>query len=174
MPTSNGLVTARDIRQKAVKTLHIVDENVTTDKLIDLAVTDVKNETLIDFDAETVFGSNVTINTTETQHLEVDVTVPSWASLALFVVDASIQITTGGSALTLFYRTPVGDSGEPTGTGFTRTLAANQTDSLHPQESTKTSVTPGSTVSVGLWAWVSSGSNTSNQLALRPGVIFAR
>jgi len=149
MPTSNGQITARDIRQKAIETGHLIDENVTTDKLADLAVTDTKNNTLIDFDAQTGFASNVTLNTTETQHVEVDVDVPAWANLALWVVDSSIQVSVGGSAVTMIYRIVVGDDGSLTGSGFARTLAANQTDSIHPQESIKQSVTPGSTVSVG-------------------------
>ncbi len=173
MPTSNGQVTARDIREKAVKTFHIVDDNVTTSKLTDLAVTVDKNNTMIDFDAETSSVSNVTINTTETQHLTVDVTVPAWSTLALWVVDASLQVTTVG-ALELRYRIVIGDDGNPTGAGFAQTVPASSTQSIHPQESIKQSVTPSSTVTVGLWAWVDSSSNASNQLALRPGVIFAR
>lgn len=39
MPTSNGQVGSRDIRQAAIKTVHIVDEAVTTPKIPDLAVT---------------------------------------------------------------------------------------------------------------------------------------
>jgi hypothetical protein len=174
MPISNGQITSRDIRQNAIKPIHVFPAAIDTAELADLAVTVDKNNTMVAFDAETGSVSNVTIDTTETQQVSVDVTVPAWATLALWVVDSSIQVTTGGSALTLHYRIVVDDSGVADGTGFTQTLPASATQSIHPQESVKATVTPSSTVTVGLWAWVDSSSNASNQLALRPGVIFAR
>ena len=172
--TSNGQITDKDIRQLAVRERHIRPGDVATDKLADLAVTDVKNNTLIDFDGQRGSASNVSLSTTETQWVEVDVDIPAWANIALWLVDTSIQVSTAGSQLTMIYRVVIGDDGTASGTGSVATLPANATQSIHPQESVLQSVTPGSTVTVGLWTWLSSGTNSSNQLAVRPGVIFAR
>ncbi len=100
MPTSNGQITARDIRQKAVKSLHIVDANVTTSKIADLAVTfpDKLDAPIYTASFETVPNLGTTLNTsTFTEVLSDTVDVPAWvdAVAVLAIGMGTVSNTTG-------------------------------------------------------------------------------
>jgi len=174
MPISNGQVTARDIRQKAVKTLHLVDDNVTTAKLDDDAVTVAKSIAVSSYAEDFDAAGNATIDTTETQHLTVDTDVPAWATIGLFFIDTSIQVTVGGSDLTIYFRTQLDDDGVANGSGNANELPASGTRYTSAPDIKKRTVSPGSTITTGLWVWTPSGSNSSNQLALRVGAMFGK
>ena len=100
MPTSNGQITSRDIRQKAVKSLHIVDANVTTAKIADLAVTfpDKIDDPIYVAAFETAPNLGTTLNTsTFTEVLTDTVDVPAWvdAVSVLAIGMGTVSNTTG-------------------------------------------------------------------------------
>ncbi len=174
MPTSNGQVTSRDIRQKAVKSLHIVDANVTTAKLTDLAVTLEKNNEQMDWErADEDFTQNVTINTTWTAHNSVDIDVPAWATIMALSTTGDLQATIT-SDTTFFYWVSIDQPGVEPGGSNTHELAMTGTRHLLQTNYWESTVTPGSTITVEFWIKTSTGSNTSNVVRLDTLAFFRR
>ncbi len=172
MPTSNGQVTARDIRQKAVKSLHIFDANVTTSKIADLAVTLEKNAEVIDWEVGENQAQNVTINTTFTAHASVDIDIPAWATVTAVSTASKLQATIT-SDTTFVYWTTIDSPGEPGG-AWNEELAMTGIRHLDHTRYWEATVTPGSTVTVEFWIRTSSGSNTSNIVRLDTLALFRR
>jgi len=174
MPTSNGQVSSRDIRQKAIKTLHIVDESIATAKLANLAVTVAKNETVVDWEwVNPNFEQNVTINTTWTVHNTLDIDVPSWAGIMALSTTADLQATITSDTTFYFWTTIDSPSTEPSGAN-THELAATGTRHLQQTRYWESTVTPGSTITVEFWIKTASGSNSSNIVRLDALALFAR
>lgn len=173
MPTSNGQVTARDIRQSAVKTLHLRDEAVATAKIEDLAVTVDKNYTMVDFDNVIDVAANASITTSWLQFATTDIDVPAWATRALFIVHMNLGLSITTSK-TLNFTSIIDDEGqEPLSWRANYVTATGWRQTTHTRTSKRT-VTPGSTITVGGWIKCTSGSNSNNQLYLFTGVVFAR
>lgn len=104
MPTSNGLVTSRDIRQGSVKTLHILDEAVTTPKIPDLAVTfpdKIDDPIWVSGFFEILF-SNITLVATVEQQFETTIDVPAWVdSVTIFASGTFGVVNDSGGRVTM-------------------------------------------------------------------------
>ncbi len=174
MPTSNGQVTSRDIRQKTIKSLHIVDENVTTAKLTDLAVTLEKNNEQVDWErADEGISQNVTINTTWAIHSSVDIDIPAWTTIMALSTTGDLQATITSDTTFNYFVSIDQPLIEPSGS-FTHELAMTGTRHLHQTNYWESTVTPGSTITVEFWIRTSSGSNSSNFVRLDTLAFFRR
>ncbi len=160
MPTSNGQVGSRDIRQAAVQTFHLTDDLVTEPKLLDLSVSVDKNNALTFVIAEESEGfHNITLTSTVLELSSFTVTIPSWVGVIHIFAIATLQLTnTSGSDVNGQVSCRVND--ELDGTGD-HTIINGDTGRLHHVEAVSIS-TPGSTVQVSNYAHVSSGTSTSN------------
>lgn len=173
MPVSNGQVTSRDIRQKAVKTFHIVDDNVTTPKLADVAVTLEKNETVIEWIQGGNTDVDVTINTTFAIHASVDILVPAWAGLIGLSTSALLHAFIA-SDTDFAYWTTIDSPGEPTFGGIRVDLKATGWSATPHVRYWNATVLPSTTITVDWWVRTISGSNTQNFMSLDTLAFFAR
>lgn len=170
--TSNGQITSRDIRQDAVKTLHIVDNNIVTESLADLAVTVAKNNTVIDWDVNIGKAHNVSITTSWVAHASTTVSVPSWATEMALSTFSLLQATITSDTTFQFWTTI--DSPEAPDSAFTEELAMTGTRHLNHTRYWEATVTPSSTITVDFWINTVAGSNSSNIVRVETLGLFRR
>lgn len=172
LPTSNGQISARDIRQKAIKTNHVVDSAVTTAKIADVAVTVEKTDEPVYVTTIVVPQiADVALTTTETEFMSATVDIPSWVGTISLDVISTLRIrnTSGGAQ------------------GFQIWLYANgvfmasgQTDAVNNGFMTLTTPgmvdisTPGASVEVTANFKVVSGTNSDNVGTLRVQALGVR
>lgn len=174
MPTSNGQVTSRDLRQGSVRTLHVVDENVTEPKLAAQAVTIDKLSDAVSFArVSAAINSEGTLTTTPTEFVVVTIDVPAWAGEALIKAEGRVQVSTGATARTLVYRLALNDPDPAIDIGSNQTLPANSITNKVITD-TWSITTPGSTITVGFWSHLSSGSESSFNQRVQATAWFLR
>ena len=162
MPTSNGQVTSRDIRQQAIKTLHILDDAVATAKIPNLAVTfpDKIDDPIWATTAISESYTNASLTTTPQEIGSLSVAVPAWVDQVAVFALADIQIGAGStSPQGIVLSTRIDDSNNGANqhdvtTGTTINLS-------HPQSANLVGVA-GSTFTVNIYAWTSTGTNSSS------------
>ena len=160
MPTSNGQVGSRDIRQKAIKTSHVFPAAIDTTELADLAASvDKVEDPIFVLAGESEPFINPTLTTTHTEQASMDVTIPSWVGLIHVFGVANVQMANssgGDQNLNVSCRVNDEDDG-----ARSMTTLNGDTGSLDHFESVSIS-TPGSTVQISVYAWVQSGTNAAN------------
>ncbi len=164
MPTSNGQVGSRDIRQSAIKQSHVFPAAIGTTELEDLSATisKVASPSFV-FVGESARFHNVTLTTTNTNLSSLSVDIPTFVGRIFVMAIASAQITnTSGGAVDLIVSATVNGI-EALGSADRQQgqVVDNSTGSLSHVFTTAMSA-PGSTVTAEVWARVSSGTNTSN------------
>lgn len=163
MPTSNGQVTSRDLRQRSVKTLHIVDDNVTTPKIADLAVTfpDKIDDPIFSAVGESARFHNVSFTTTLTEWAALAFDLPAWVNqIFVFAVATGQMTNSSGGQQDLVIATGF-EGVEPFDEQQTAVLDGDVGSITHVQ----TFATPGvagATVTVEIWAKVTNSTNSSN------------
>ena len=166
MPTSNGQVTSRDIRQAAVKTLHIDDDSVTAPKILDLAVTfpDKIDDPFYMAIGESARFHNVALTTTLTQQAVLSFSVPAWVNqVFLFSVSTAQMTNSSGGDQQIVVAT--GFEGAPSESRSLRqnqTVPDNDVGSVAHVQTFATAGVAGATVTVEIHALVSPGTNSSN------------
>ena len=160
MPTSNGQIGSRDIRQAAVRTSHLSDDLITEPKLLDLAVTvDKNNAPTFVFTDESEGFHNITLTTTVTELSSFTVTIPSWVGVIHVFAIAEIQISnSSGGTQAMLIQCRVNDEFDGQGQ---HNVSNNETGKTFHPEAVSISL-PGSTVQISIYAGVSTGTNTSN------------
>ena len=160
MPTSNGQVGSRDIRQKAVKRSHVFPAAIDTPELADMAATVDKVENpIFVFAGESEPFTNPTLTTTHTEQTSLDVTIPSWVGVIHVFGVANVQMANssgGDQSLNVSCRVNDEDDG-----ARSMTTLNGDTGSLDHFEAVSISA-PGSTVQISVYAWVQSGTNAAN------------
>ncbi len=160
MPTSNGQVTARDIRQQAVRTLHLTDLNVTEPKLADLSVTvDKAAAPSFVFAGESPGFHNAALTTTAQELDSLTVNVPSWVGVIHVFGVANSQFTnSSGGNQQLNVSCRVNDEDD----GARSSSVANGFVLSHDHHEAVSISIPGSTVQISNYTWMGSGTNSSN------------
>lgn len=161
MPTSNGLITSRDIRQDAVKTVHILDDAIVTSKIPDLAVTfpdKIDDPTWVRAFFGVVF-QNTTL-TTSVQTYSIVVDVPAWVDALSVLAIGALQMTnTSGSTVELIADVDI----ETASAGaWTVSIPNNSVGQLRPLSVTNVIGVAGSSITVSVDVRLSSGTNASN------------
>jgi len=160
MPTSNGQIGSREIRQKAIKTSHVFPAAIDTTELADLAATiDKVAAPSFVFTGESEPFINPTLTTTQTEQASMDVTIPSWVGIIHVFGVANVQMSNssgGDQQLQVSCRVNDEDDG-----ARAMTTVDGDVASLDHFESVSIS-TPGSTVQISVYAWVSTGTNAAN------------
>lgn len=163
MPTSNGQVTSRDIRQNAVKTLHLLDEAVTTAKIPDLAVTfpDKIDSPIWSAAFGALLFHNVSLTTTPTVFGSVDIDIPAWVDqVAIFAVGVFQITNTSGAEVSVFPGIEI--DGDVVG-GQTHEIPDSSTKTVGPILDTQNSAgVAGSTITVSMEVFLSTGTNSAN------------
>ena len=167
MPTSNGLITARDIRQKAVKSLHIVDANVTTSKIADLAVTfpDKIDDPFYVAVGESALFHNAALTTTFTEQAALSFAIPAWVNQIFVFAISTAQITnTSGSDQQIRVSTGFGGTSNDSNVGDrqTHTVPNNDVGSVAHVQTFATTGVAGSTFTVEVLARVDPSTNSIN------------
>ncbi len=164
MPISNGQITSRDIRQKSIKTLHVVDEQITTPKLAALSVSIEKvADPIFVFAGESEPFIDVSLTTTFQEWTSLTATIPSWVGLIHVFGVANCQITNssgGDQSVNTSCRVNDEDDG-----ARTRDIINGDLGGVDHYEAVSIS-TPGSTVQISVYARVSSGTNSDNSGAV--------
>lgn len=159
-PTSNGQITGRDIRQASIRTLHLLDKNVTEPKLADLAVTIDKSEVVVDFASAQDFAQNVTLDTTLRNQVTAVLDVPSWAGLATVTGLLSLQVSGTVGDFNVSAAVVIADTAEP-GNFATQAMKNGETHQVIRANVLSLSA-PGSTLSVYGWAYITAGTSPQN------------
>ena len=166
MPTSNGQVSSRDIRQAAVKSLHIGDDNVTTPKIADLAVTfpDKIDDPFYTAVGESARFHNVALTTTLTEQAVLSFVIPAWVNQIFIFAISTAQMTnsSGGDQQIVVSTGFEGTSSEDRGQRQNQTVPDNDVGSVVHVQTFATAGVAGSTVTVEVLALVSPGTNSSN------------
>ena len=162
MPTSNGQVTGRDIRQKAIKQSHVFPAAIDTTELAGLAVTvDKTDDPQFVGVGESDRFHDVSLTTTLTERASFTVTIPSWVGQIFVLAIGGAQFTnSSGSTQSIIAEVTInGDPSITTGTqqGIPTGITASVTD-----VAVAAVATPGSTVTIGVNVKVSPGTNSSN------------
>lgn len=173
MPTSNGQITSRDIRQKAVKTLHIVDENVVEDKIADLAVTTAKIEDYVDLASSQDYVGGVGLTTSWQNTATATIDVPAWAD-QLTIYGTYFTRIIAGSDQELYLAVQIDNANTPTGLGAGGAADSGERETVYHPFSTQLSGVAGSTVSVYGFSRVSTGSTTADLNGIELLAIFKR
>ena len=164
MPTSNGQITARDIRQKAVKSLHILDANVTTPKIADLAVTfpdKIDDPFYVAVGASARFH-NVALTSTVAEYASLAFAIPAWVDQIFILAISTAQITnSSGGQQDLVILTGFEGVGPPDDAQQTAVLDGDVGSITHVQ-TFATGGVAGSTFTVEIWAKVTTSTNSSN------------
>lgn len=160
MPTSNGQITGRMIRQRAIAEENLADASVATAKLADTAVTVAKTDEpvwVVAVEAEPFINPTLT---TDWQELAwVDITIPSWVGQVTVFAIANVQVSnTSGSTVNVSVSCRIDDNDDGARTG---SVANNETLSIDHVEAFSLAA-PGSTVQASVYARVNSGTNSSN------------
>lgn len=151
---------AYDIRRNAVRTTHIIDESVLTEKLSDLSVTVEKTEEPLFITALSELGLT---NPTATYQLicSVDIDVPTWASkLSIFALGRQQATNSTGSQGNVETTVVVGDD-SPGSAASSTTIQNNETGTSIFGLPVDLVVAPGSTVTVNMWSKFASGSSSN-------------
>jgi len=157
-----------------VKTLHIVDEAVTTAKLPDLAVTfpdKIDDPTWIEVQTTKV-NSTFTLTTTRTTALTMTVTVPAWVDQVTVFGIGESQLTNTSGATSTMSTVLVVDGADSN--GFTTAVENNQTHRQTGAVAHSIIGVAGSTFDVDLDAFVSAGSHSSHNHELRLMAVGSR
>ena len=160
MPTSNGQVTSRDIRQQAIKTLHILDDAVATAKIPDLAVT--FPDKIDDPFWTTVIGqfhsAGDSVTTTQTEVISETVDVPAWVDQVSVIVTGSLQISnTSGSTFNALVASFIDGGG---GAGVFQSVAHNETATVVDTTVVNLAGVAGSSFVVSVESKTNSGSSS--------------
>ena len=169
MPTSNGQVTSRDIRQTAVKTLHIKDVAVTEPKLADLAVTLEKHNEPVHVAAfESNPGLGTVLTSLPVQLATITLDIPTWVGQLSVMASGYVNgLNDSGGDQNLFASVQINDSND--GHGFTTVPDTDWGQAVHFEDADLAA--PGSTVEVSIYGHVSAGT-TSNSVAAVWGVVI--
>ena len=163
MPTSNGQITSRDLRKEIIKTPHIRDEQVTTGKIPDLAITfpdKIDDPIWVDV-AYDIALLNESLTTTPQTFDGPTLTVPAWVDniSVLFIGTFQMTNSSGGNQNAIM---DVDLDGSEAGGGVTFTLANNATNNFTLSQVASLNGVSGSTVTSKMDAWLSTGTNSSN------------
>lgn len=153
MPVSNGQITARDIRQKAVKTHHLVDDAVATAKIQDVAVTVEKLDDppwVQTFTASPVAGVNLTNILGGVALCDLTFDIPAWVGTVSLHASARLQVENASGAAQTYWVT-VGINGEASASmgtsNWSKHTASNNGDVVSIQRHRVVTVSsPGATV----------------------------
>ena len=161
MPTSNGQVGSRDIRQNAVRQLHVFPAAIDTAELADLAASiDKVEDPIFVFAGEGNGFRNVTVNTTFTELDSLTVTIPSFVGIIHVFAIAYFQLSNSSGSKTLMaVSCRVNDEDDG---GHSHDVSNNETAVMTHTEAVSIS-TPGSTVKISNYPQIGAGTNTSNQ-----------
>ncbi len=166
MPTSNGQVTSRDIRKKAVKSLHIVDANIVTSKIADLAVTfpDKIDDPFYVAVGESARFHNVALTTTLTEQASMSFAIPAWVNqIFIFAISTAQMTNTSGSDQQIVVSTGFeGTSTADRGFRQNQTVPNNDVGSVTHVQTFATVGVAGSTFTVEVLALCSPSTNSSN------------
>ncbi len=167
MPTSNGQITARDIRQKAVKSLHIVDANIITSKIADLAVTfpDKIDDPFYVAVGESALFHNAALTTTFTEQASMSFSIPAWVDQIFVFAISTAQITnTSGADQQIVVSTGFEGTTDEFNVGARQnhTVPDNDVGSVAHVQTFDAVGVAGSTFSVEVIAKVSPSTNSSN------------
>jgi hypothetical protein len=160
-PTSNGQVTSRDLRQQSIKTLHIVDEAVTTPKIPDLAITypDKLEEPLHIQVFESEPGIDVGLTTTPQELTSVTVDIPAWVGQVFVLTQGFVEsLNSGGGDHLLAASVRVND--EFDGAGFATVVGGDWGQAIHFEEAALAA--PGSSIEVSIYGHISSGTSSND------------
>ena len=160
---SNGQVTGRDLRQGSVRTVHVVDDAITTPKIPDLAVTfpDKIDDPFWVAVAESDLFHNVTLTTDNTLQSSATVEVPAWVDqVFVFAVGKAQMFNSSGGDQQIVIHLAF-DGGEPTG-AEQQTIPNGDTGSITQVQTFSTVGVAGSTFAVDIYAEVSTGTNSAN------------
>ncbi len=172
MPISNGQVGSRDIRQAAVKTLHVSDDAITTPKIEDLAVTfpdkiDAPTHIAV-FESNPGLGATLTDIPQELASITVD--IPTWVGQIFVLASGYVQgDNDDGTERRLFASVQINDNFD--GAGFTSVPNGNWGQAIHFEETALTQA--GSTIQVSIYGWLSGGT-FGNSLAAVWGVVLGQ
>lgn len=161
MPTSNGQVTSRDIRQLAIRSNHIRDEAVETDALASLAVSiDKTSDPVWVLGGRAISAVDASLTTTYTQVVSSSLDVPSWVGEVSVLAIARLQAnnTSGGVQ---GYRVQFSINGEEISGGFQGDVPNNGTGEVVGIRGFTISA-PGSTITVAARAATVTGTNSRN------------
>lgn len=172
MPTSNGQITSRDLRKGLLASSHFPsDPLVETGFIQDLAVTfpDKIDDPIWVTTFGTFTASNETITTTRTTFVSEVVDVPAWVDQVSVFLFGALQASTSSTQL-LNIATIV----DGVGGGGTSHEAQSQTQITFDVTVANLAGVAGSSITVELEAFVSSGTNASNQMYLYGFVVGQR
>ena len=164
MPTSNGQVGSRDIRQKAIKNSHVFPAAIDTAELADMSATvnKVEDPTFV-FAGESEPFSDASLTTTFQELTSIDVTIPSWVGLihVFGIANALMNNSSGGNqGLNVSCRVNDEDDGSRRQDVVTGTVGT-----VHHVEAVSIS-TPGSTVQISAYVSLTTGTNSGNNGAV--------
>lgn len=166
MPTSNGLVTSRDIRQNSVKSIHILDEAVTTAKIPDLAITypdkiDVPTWTYV-FESEP--GIDVSLSSTETEYASAVIDIPAWVNQVSVLATGIVAINnSSGGDLNVYASVRI--DGSDDGNFRSTVINGDIGQVIHMEEGSLFGVA-GSSITISLYSFLDSGTNAVNKGAI--------
>jgi hypothetical protein len=176
----------------SVQTRVLADGSVETAKIATLAVTDaeIANATItklkigdqevdiqrmldpMDGTTGAVQNQNVSLTTTATSHASMVASVPTWAGTALVWAESWVQMTnSSGGNVDLTIRCVL--DGTPTSGLMSVTIPDGDTGQNVDYE-TRDISSPGSTLTVETFASITSGTNSSNIIAIRIFAMFFR
>jgi hypothetical protein len=175
MPTSNGLVTGRDLRRGLLNAAHFpADPLIGTDFIQDQAITfpDKIDDPPWVHVFESNPGINVSLDTDYQEYASTTISIPAWVDqihvLAIGIV--AINNSSGG-ALHVYSSTRV--NGEDDG-AFRVSVANNFIGhAVHCEEASRTGVA-GSTITVDVYSKLDSGTNSVNKGAVWGIVLGSR
>lgn len=164
MPTSNGQINARDIRQKAIKALHMTADSVQTAAIEALAVTEAKIEDPVwTYAAEAPTVAGVALTTTATEWISHIIDVPSWVGTISILSIGTLQPRNSSGGVQ-GYRLSVRYNDIQSGLA-SGDVPDGSIGGVFHFESLQLS-SPGSTVQVSVYAHTATGTNSDNFLAL--------
>lgn len=163
MPTSNGQISGRDIRQDTLRTVHMKDLIVTTPKIDDLAVTfpDKIDDPIWSTAITGGLFQNATITTTLTVFGEtLTVDVPAWVDQVSIFALGIFQLTntSGGDVLMTAGVEIAGEVQQ----GRSHEAVNNQTQVMSTARVANLIGVAGSSITVQMACQISTGTNTTN------------
>ena len=173
MPTSNGLITGRDVRKLAIRELHLVDESISTAKIQDLAVTVAEEATPVELDTVGDVGASISLSTTWKLTTQIDLDLPAWAT-QVTVTGSYFTWIVAGANQNLELAVKRFDASTPAGYGVSASIASGDSGTtLHPFASS-TIAAPSSTVSIYGWSRVNTGTSTQDLSQMFGTAVFTR
>lgn len=159
-------ISGLDIRQRTIKTPHIVDLSVTTPKIADVAVTIAKTDEPVWISTAQSFSvADRALTTTWTEFVTLDITIPTWVGLATFFATARLQATNSSGGVQGFQSFIAYNDDLSSGATAQADVQNGGTGEVIAISSRSIS-TPGSTVQVSIYARAASGTNNANFMQL--------